>query len=312
LPAISTQQNDASPLKPSAATENWRALVHGLDALPVMPAVLGPLIRYLELPPDQIEIEKVTEFVARDSSMAAQCLRAANSALFSRSRSIESLRGAIVALGSTRLRGLIWTSFLHRLTAKNHGPINASAFWKHSFACALWSQRVSELLGLPDAQKAYLCGLLHDVGEIVNSAILPNEFRSVLEEAGRTHEPLVEIESRSMGFTHAEAGRTLADRWSLPTEVTQAIEFHHRPEQCNGNAAMVAVVNLSDVLCRTNGLGYGYEEHCGVGFSDAPGWKVLKQSMPRALEQLDVAGFGDQVTAEIPEIELMVSSVFGL
>lgn len=311
MPVTSAQQNDTSPFKSPAAAENWRALVHGLDALPVMPAVLGPLLRHLELPPDQIEIEKVTEFVAKDNSIAAQCLRAANSALFSRSRSVESLRGAIIALGSTRLRGLIWASFLHRLTAKDRGPIDAAAFWKHSFGCALWSQRMSGMLGLPDADKAYLCGLLHDVGEIVNSAILSKEFEAVLEEACRTHEPLVEVELRLMGFTHSESGRTLADRWGFPSEVTQAIEFHHCPERCNGNAPLVAIVSISDVLCRTHGLGYGYDERPGVEFLDAPGWNVLKQSMPQALDQLDMAHFADEVSTEIPEVEMLVSSVFG-
>src|SRR5271154_4444646 len=71
----------------------------GLRQIPTIPAVLVPLLRYLEQPVEQLDVQKITDFLAQDKSLAAQCLHLANSPLFGRSKKVESLHGAVVSLG---------------------------------------------------------------------------------------------------------------------------------------------------------------------------------------------------------------------
>lgn len=73
--------------------------VEGLNQIPTIPAVLAPLLRYLEQPLEQLDVQKVTDMIAQDKSLAAQCLQMANSPLFGRWQKIDSLRGAVVGLG---------------------------------------------------------------------------------------------------------------------------------------------------------------------------------------------------------------------
>src|SRR5450755_1666865 len=70
--------------------------MEGLQHIPTIPAVLAPLLRYLEQPVEQIDVQKVTDLIAQDKSLAAQCLQMANSPLFGRWKKIDSLRGAVV------------------------------------------------------------------------------------------------------------------------------------------------------------------------------------------------------------------------
>ena len=104
--------------------EMLRSRVRNLQAMPAMPSILGPLLNCLDLPPEQIEIEKVTELISCDKSIAAQCLRMANSALFSRHAAVETIRGAVMALGARRLRDVLWSSFLIRMAPKTNWPLN--------------------------------------------------------------------------------------------------------------------------------------------------------------------------------------------
>src|SRR5262249_53335884 len=144
-----------------AINEALRSRIRNLEVLPVMPAVFTPLLRCLDLPADQLEVEKIAELVSQDQSMAAQCLRMANSALFSRADPVETVRGAVIGLGARRLRDILWCSFLVRLSPLGKWPINPIIFWEHSFGCALVSQLFAKKLGLPQIEKIYLCGLLH-------------------------------------------------------------------------------------------------------------------------------------------------------
>lgn len=151
-----------------SAEQTLRSRVKNLEAMPPMPAILGPLIQCLELPPDEIKIERITELVSYDKAIAAQCLRMANSALFSRRDPVDSIRGAVMALGVGRLRDILWSSFLTRMAPRNNWPLNVTSFWEHSFGCALVSQQLASKISLPDPDKIYLCGLLHDIGELVS------------------------------------------------------------------------------------------------------------------------------------------------
>ena len=50
--------------------------------LPTSPAVLVPLLRYMERPSDTLDIHQVVKLISQDKSLAARCLQVANSPLF--------------------------------------------------------------------------------------------------------------------------------------------------------------------------------------------------------------------------------------
>jgi len=158
----------------TSVDEALRSRVKNLEAMPAMPAVLAPLMTALELPPEQVELNAISELIARDKSISAPCLRMANSALFAGARPVDSIRGAVVSLGARRLRDIVWTTLLLGLAPKTKWPLSPSAFWEHSFGVALVSQELAKKMALPNPDKAYLCGLLHDIGEVVNATLLPN------------------------------------------------------------------------------------------------------------------------------------------
>jgi putative nucleotidyltransferase with HDIG domain len=247
--------------------------------------------------------------ISHDKSIAAQCLRVANSALFSRQKAIESIRGAVVSLGVKRLRDILWTTFLMHLAPKGEWPLNPAAFWEHSFGTALVSQQLAKRIALPDTDKAYLCGLLHDIGELVNATLLPDEFRATTAFAVAQNIPLFDAERQTLGFTHCETGKMLAEYWSLPEDVNRVIEFHHAPEQAPSPATLPALVNLADLLCRLRGMGYGYDEMLEIDFHEAPAWGLLQKAVPQ-IEGLDIARFTLELDAEAEEIRLLVAASF--
>ena len=293
----------------TALSDAIRARIKNLEAMPAMPSILGPLLRSLELPPEQIEVDRVAEMISCDKSIAAQCLRMANSALFYRQKPIESVRGAVIALGARRLRDVLWSCYLVRMVPKANWPIDPNSFWEHSFACALVSQQLAKKISAPDPDKAYLCGLLHDIGEVLNATLLPEDFRTAASLASAKGISLFEAEKVTMGFTHCETGRILADYWALPDEASQVIQFHHTPELGESHSALVALVNLSDLLCRMRDMGYGYLELREIEFQKEPAWSILLQHAPH-LGRFDVFRFSLEMDQEADEIRKLVTAVF--
>jgi len=289
--------------------DRLRSRISGIDAMPAIPVILRPLLRCLDQPAEQIDVNRIVELVSYDKSIAAQCVRMANSALFGRSHPVESVRTAVLNLGMWRVRDLLFSNSLSQVIPANRWVVDPSVFWRHSLGCALVCRRFAEIIGYPDTEKAYLAGLLHDIGVLVNCMIVPNEFRATVEKAYREHIPMDEAEQATLGFTHSDSGRILAEAWKITPDLVQAIELHHEIGDPERGGPLVALVHLSDLLCRLRDLGYGYYEPRQIDFANEPGWLYLVMQFPN-LAELDLARFTFTLDEYAKEVGELVSTVF--
>src|SRR6266853_6760898 len=113
-----------------------------------------------------------------------------------------------------------------------------------------------------------------------------------------------------MGFTHCETGRAMAEKWKLADDVIEVIAHHHALEKSQNSQPLVALVHLSDLLCRMRGLGYGYYERHKVDLISDPAWPILLNEHCD-LEGMDLARFTFELDEAVGEIHALVSTVFG-
>jgi hypothetical protein len=131
-----------------------------------------------------------------------------------------------------------------------------------------------------------------------------------MELACRDGIPLHEAEHTAMGFTHCDTGRALAEKWKLADHVVEVIAHHHSLEQCQTAQPLVALVHLSDTLCRMRDLGYGYYERHKADLISDPAWSILCQEH-HELEAVDLARFTFELDEAVEEIHVLVATVFG-
>jgi HD-like signal output (HDOD) protein len=293
----------------AATSELLQRKVGELHNLPAMPAVLRSLSECLSQDASAVSIEKVVDLISYDKSLAGQCLRMANSALFQRQKNVASIRDAVVALGIRNIRDLVYSVSLPKLFAGAGHGMAPVTFWRHALGTALISQHFAYRLGIKPQEKFYLAGLLHDIGILVNALLFPKECGEILETAKATETPLCEVEQQVLGFTHCESGRILAGIWNLPPDVSDVIEYHHQPPGDGEHAEVIAVVYLADLLCRLRGLGYGYYEARQFDLSSEPAWQLLAAKYPAA-HRLDIARFTFELDGFAIEVEALVDSIF--
>jgi HD-like signal output (HDOD) protein len=295
----------------SATTTTTKLLerVKDLKQIPTIPVVLAPLLRYLEQPVEDLDIQKVTDVIAQDKALAAQCLRMANSPLFGRFQKIDSLRTAILGLGFQRVSDIAMSCGVLNLTPKDTGGIDPVVFWEHSLGCALVCRHFARTISYPDPRKAYLAGLLHDLGIVVNLWSFPEEFRRVFERARSQRIPLHEAEQAVLGFTHCDSGNLLAENWDLSADLHAVASLHHGSYESSEHAPLIAVVELADLLCRMSGLNYGYLENRQVNVLEQPGFAVLLQKFP-ALRDFDWARLTFELDSYMDEVHGLVHAIY--
>jgi putative nucleotidyltransferase with HDIG domain len=291
-------------------TDTIRQRVEGIETLPAIPAVFLPLLKLLSSSAEGTKVDEVVRLVSYDNTIAAQCLRVSASPLFGMAQPPKSIKGAVIALGLRRVETILLTCCLGQAFPAKKWVLDPVVFWRHSLGCAMVCRKFSEKLANADTEKAYMAGLLHDIGFMVNCLVFSSEFAPAMQRACQEEIPLDEAERSTMGFTHCETGQALANRWKLADDVTDVIAHHHAIEQSAKAQPLVALVHLSDLLCRMRGLGYGYYERHKVDLIADPAWAILSQEY-RDLEGMDLVRFTFELDEAVEEIHALVATVFG-
>ena len=281
-----------------------------IDKMPSIPVVVAPLLRYLEQPVDSLDIQKVVTLLSQDKSLTAQSLHMANSPLFGHWQKIDSLKGAVVSLGFQRLRDIVISCSILRLMPVGQSQISPVVFWEHSLGCALVSRHFARKIDFPNPDKAYLGGLLHDLGILVNLWVLPKEFGAAVDRAQAEQISLHRVEFKMLGLTHCDTGRILAERWGLTADLVEVVSSHHDAPSAKTHRALVALVSLSDLLCRMGDIGHGYQELCQVNFVEEPAFSALLQECP-GLATFDWARFTFELEGYLDEVRLLVRQLYG-
>ena len=290
--------------------QELRARIAKLDSISTAPAILQPLLAMMRSPLDEIRMEKVVELVSRDGAIAAQCLRVANSPLFGRSP-VETVRAAVMTLGIDRVRSILFGACMNQAIPTDKWVLDRNAFWRHSLGCALVTQTMARRIGYAEPEKAYLAGLLHDLGFLVISVLDHAKFCDCLQRASAEHCPLHLAEQQILGYTHADAGSMLCEHWSFSRELVDAAHNHHRLDLMETANPLVCLVHLGDLLCRVRNLGYGYDETITVSFSQETAWNHLVANYP-ALAEIDFFRFTLDVDGSMDQISALVNSVFNV
>jgi HD-like signal output (HDOD) protein len=283
--------------------------LRNLDKMPTLPVVLAPLLRYLDGPMENLEIQEVVNLISKDKSLTAQCLQMANSPLFGRSQQVDSIRSAVMALGMQRMRDIAVSCSVLKLAPNSKEHMDPIVFWEHSLGCALLSRRFATKIGFADPGKAYLAALLHDIGIIAHLWVAPQEFVGALEAARAQHIPLHEAEMAELGLDHGESGRIVAEKWHLSADLAAVAGYHHVPQDAPDHRGLVALVSLMDLLCRMSSLGYGYTEQRQVSLTDEPAFSVLLQECPK-LQELDWALLTFELEGYLDEVHRLVTAFY--
>jgi putative nucleotidyltransferase with HDIG domain len=287
-----------------------RERVQHIETMPAIPAVFLPLLKLLSNSEQEVKVDEVVRLVSYDNSIAAQCLRVAASPLFGLAQSPKSIKGAVLTLGLRRVETILLTCCLGQAFPARKWVLDPAVFWRHSLGCAMVCRKFSEKLAAADGEKAYMAGLLHDIGFMVNSLAFPGEFATAMARACQEEISLGEAEQATMGFTHCESGMALAEKWKMADDIVEVIAHHHAIERSQKAQPLVALVHLSDLLCRMRGMGYGYYERRMVDLIADPAWTILLKEH-RDLEGVDLARFTFELDEGVQEIHTLVATVFG-
>lgn len=214
-------------------------------------------LRVMEVARDpEAGIADMTKVIEGDAPLSAKVLRTVNSAVFGVGSEINSLHHAVSYLGFNQVRNLAMTLSVAKTFKKQEtiGSYERTQLWRHLVCVALCARMIAARCSLPNFEDAFLAGLLHDLGIILEDQYVHKNFRRVMENLaeGKT---LIEVEQEILGFDHTKIGHRMAKRWKFPDVVQAAIRYHHTSHEYDGDGVeIVRCVELANLLCTIKGI----------------------------------------------------------
>lgn len=213
---------DISPLDPLDILRRD----HQLPALPQVFLELQQAIASTSTSADDL-----ARIVSQDPGLTAFLLRMVNSAFYSLPMQIDTISRAVTVVGVNQLSTLaVGTSVMGLFKDVPAEVLDMEQFWKHSVACGLIARRLCRITGLGDPERAFVAGLLHDIGQLILLQTEP-ERATALYTRTRNRDALLFVEERDLlGFDHATLGGMLLRKWNFPSVLVSAVLEHHQPK----------------------------------------------------------------------------------
>lgn len=234
-------------------------------------------------------VNDLTGLISADQSLVAMLLKLANSAYYGYARRIETLPEAIVLLGFSTIKSLAITATTMNLLFQSEDELSEvrHEIWSHSLGVGVAARALARKRGNIHPEKAFVAGLLHDLGMIILSVYRKDEFTQALAEAhsqGITYEA---AELQVLGFSHAELGAHVAEAWSFPATHCEAIRCHHEPSSATLQPALAQVAHLADWMVVELGVGRLVETPQPAADATALSeFRIPEKELPRVVESL--------------------------
>ena len=196
------------------------------------------------------------EVVETDATLSARILRCVNSSAYAVRTEITNLQQAIAFLGLMQIRNLAVTASVSELFKHDDriGTYSRTGLWKHLVSVAICARLIAMRCKFTNFEDAFLAGLLHDIGLILEDQQVHPEFEQVMKSLPGA-KSLVEVENEYLGFDHTILGEQLAVKWGFPEHVKVAIRYHHASVNYRGkHINILRCVDVANMICTLSGV----------------------------------------------------------
>ncbi len=181
----------------------------------------------LELVMDEdVDLPSLAQAIQSEPGITAKIVSIANSAFFSAPCKVLTVEQAMIkVLGVQTVRSLCMGMLMGPKFKTHSCPeFSLQGYWCKALAVAQCASLLAKNTSSIDANSAYLAGLLHSIGQLLQVHHFPAEMNQLLPKFEHANNQLRLSQEREwLGIDSSEVGGWLATRWLLPREVISTI-----------------------------------------------------------------------------------------
>lgn len=255
-----------------ASTETRDQVVAGaireISHIATLPEITLKIVNLVEDP--KSTAQDLHKVISADPALCSRILKVVNSSFYGLPGQIASINRAIVMLGLNAVKNIAIAASLAKLFRGGEltQTFSARDLWSHSSATAIAAKMIADALKLGLSDEAFLAGLIHDIGVMVEMQFDRNRLIEVFEKLGCDAKgvpinSMIEAENTIFSANHQDFGAGLCEKWKFPASFALVTGFHHKPlEAPAGGRTLVSVVHIADRLAAEIAGGFRQDLMC--------------------------------------------------
>ncbi|WP_320043369.1 HDOD domain-containing protein [uncultured Desulfobacter sp.] len=295
-------------MKSSGYHNKAKLYLDKFTALKTVPPVAARLMKMIE--EDTSSLEEFETVIRVDPTLVLRILKLINSSYFSLRTKIKSISEAVAYIGMDNLRNMIVLDAVKNLFLKDSTTTEFSRkkLWAHCAVTSICCNMVAERIFVQKGEDDFLCGILHDIGLIVEDQVAPEKFKSFCRTFEPENQKLIDHERMTMGTDHTIIGSLLTEQWGLKPDLCQGIKCHHdimnhvEPDSHNG------ILQISEYLASM--FGYMAYPETQQKLKSPPllfhikknimGYRAIIDDLPQEITRVkEIYSLGDDDTDEL-------------
>lgn len=211
---------------------------------------------------DAASMQEIAEVINYDPAIMSRVLKISNSALYKFPSKITTVSKAIQVIGTGAVHDLVLAyGVANAFKGVDANVIDLDRFWEQSVSCALLAKYFAEELSHQEPERLFVCGLLHNIGELVVGQLSP-EIAKKCEMATDECSHL-KLQMEYLGFSYAEVGAKLLRLWDIPAAISGPISRQH-VSLTEAETQDDKVIQLAYILALNNASEEHNEAHSAI------------------------------------------------
>ncbi|MCB2149646.1 MAG: HDOD domain-containing protein [Deltaproteobacteria bacterium] len=246
-------QTDSGRAEPLPSQFSPAQLVSKIHELPPLPTIVTRALDMLSDP--GVDIKDVEKVIGKDQSLVSKLIKISNSALYGGLNRVESLQQALTRLGAKTTKSLVLSASMQTYFIKSNPGMQTwgQFLWQHAAECGLAARRIAVSAGYDDPEKAFVGGVLHDIGKLVLLLVSADGYQRIQNLKKREALADHAAERKVIGTDHMEVGELLMEKWKMPESARLCVKFHHHVENAGAAAPLAAITAYANHLSHLHG-----------------------------------------------------------
>jgi HD-like signal output (HDOD) protein len=248
----------AATQKDKVVSEAIREISH----IATLPEITLKIVELVENP--KSTAQDLHKVIANDPALCSRILKVVNSSFYGLPGQIGSINRAIVMLGLNAVKNIAIAASLAKLFRGGDltPTFSAKGLWTHSVITAAIAKMLADRLGMQLSDEAFLSGLMHDIGIMVEMQWDRSRLIDVVQRVGPDSKgvpatDMCQAEEGVLGANHQHFGAGLCAKWKFPANFAMVTGFHHRPLEAPPEARILpCLIYVADRLAAETGRGF--------------------------------------------------------
>lgn len=229
-------------------------IIKKFNTMKTLPHVVTKLSRLIH--DENSTMRDFEDVIKMDPTLVVRLLQLVNSPFYGLAQKVDSISRAVAFIGMKNLYNLAVTDAMKNMFTSadtSVGSYSRKQLWMHCAAVSICSKVLAERIFGVNGDDAYLCGILHDFGLIVEEQVLGEKFLSAMADydgVGR----IERYETCQFDTNHCKIGYIMTKDWQMSRATQLAIRDHHSELDDIEPESLTGILQISEYL--TSQMGY--------------------------------------------------------